>query len=104
MFQYCRRQFLVGSIQWCFAERIYSNQAGNLKAWLALSMKESGPPTAKAKRRAEKHRLLRMDFSTFRQTMIMIPAQIIRSARRLIFRLLAWSPPLKTRFRLQDLL
>ena len=76
--------------------------AWNLKCWLALSMKESGPPAAKAKRRAEKHRLLRMDFSTFRQTMIMIPAQIIRSARRLIFRLLAWSPSLETLFRLQD--
>ena len=76
--------------------------AWNLKCWLALSMKESGSQPAKAKRRAEKHRLLRMDFSTFRQTMIMIPAQIIRSARRVIFRLLAWSPSLDTLFRLQD--
>jgi hypothetical protein len=41
-----------------------------------------------------------MDFSTFRQTMIMIPTQIIRSARRLVYRLLAWSPSLETLFRL----
>jgi len=39
---------------------------------------------------------------TFRQTMILIPTQIIRSARRLIFRLLAWSSSLETLFRLQD--
>ncbi len=58
----------------------------------------------KAKLKAEKHRMLRMDFSTFRQTMILIPTQIIRSARRLIFRLLAWSSSLETLFRLQDCL
>ncbi|MFM9963793.1 MAG: hypothetical protein ACKV2Q_21495, partial [Planctomycetaceae bacterium] len=52
--------------------------------------------------RTEKHRLLRMDFSTFRQTLIMIPTQIIRSARRLIYRVLGWFPFLETLFRLQD--
>ena len=76
--------------------------AWNLKAWLALSLTETGPPKAKVQRRSEKHRLLRMDFSTFRQTMILIPTQIIRGARRLIYRLLAWSPALKTLFRLHD--
>ena len=76
--------------------------AWNLKAWLALSLTETGPPKAKVQRRSEKHRLLRMDFSTFRQTMILIPTQIIRGARRLIYRLLAWSPALKTLFRLEE--
>lgn len=76
--------------------------AWNLKCWMALSLKESGPPKVKAKLKAERYRLLRMDFSTFRQTMIMIPTQIIRSARRLIYRLLTWSPSLETLFRLQD--
>ena len=85
-----------------WAYMVMATLAWNLKAWLALSLKESGPPKAKAKRRAEKHRLLRMDFSTFRQTLIMVPTQIIRSARRLIYRLLAWSPSLETLFRLHD--
>lgn len=84
------------------AYMVMATLAWNLKCWLALSLTESGPPPTKAKRRAEKHRLLRMDFSTFRQTMILIPTQIIRSARRLIYRLLAWSPSLETLFRLQD--
>ena len=86
------------------AYMVMASLAWNLKCWLALSLNESGPPKQKAKRKAEKHGLLRMDFSTFRQTMILIPAQIIRSARRLIFRLLAWSPSLETLFRLQDCL
>ena len=85
-----------------WAYMVMATLAWNLKAWLALSLTESGPPKAKVKRRAEKHRLLRMDFSTFRQTMIMIPTQIIRSARRLIYRLLAWSPTLQVLFRLHD--
>jgi hypothetical protein len=74
----------------------------NLKCWLALSLKEIGPPKQKAKRRAEKHRLIRMDFSKFRQALISIPAQIIRTARRLIHRLLAWSESLDTFFRLHE--
>lgn len=76
--------------------------AWNLKCWLALSLTVSGPPQAKEQRRAEKHRLLRMDFSTFRQSMILIPTQIIRTSRRLIYRLLAWTPSLTTLFRLHD--
>src|SRR5690606_15726413 len=83
------------------AYMVIATLAWNLKAWLALSLTETGPPQAKAKREAEKQRLLRMDFSTFRQTMILIPTQIIRGARRLIYRLLAWSPALKTLFRLE---
>ena len=84
------------------AYMVIASLAWNLKAWLALSLTETGPPQAKAQRRAEKHRMLRMDFSTFRQTLIQIPTQIIRGARRLIYRLLAWSPGLKTLFRLHE--
>ena len=73
-----------------WAYMVMATLAWNLKAGLALSLKESGPPKAKAKRRTEKHRLLRMDFTTFRQTLIMIPKQIIRSVRGLVYRLLAW--------------
>lgn len=85
-----------------WAYMVMATLAWNLKCWLALSLKESGPPKTKVKRKAEKHRLLRMDFSTFRQTMILIPTQVIRSARRLVYRLLAWSPSLEILFRLHD--
>ena len=84
------------------AYMVIATLAWNLKAWLALSLTETGPEKTKAQRRAEKNRILRMDFSTFRQTLIQIPAQIIRGARRLIYRMLAWSPALQTLFRLHD--
>jgi len=36
--------------------------------------------------------LLKMDFRTFVNCLIKIPCQIIRSGRRLIYRLLGWNP------------
>lgn len=86
------------------AYMVIATLAWNLKAWLALSLTEAGPEKTKAQGRAEKQRILRMDFSTFRQTLIQIPTQIIRGGRRLIYRLLAWSPALKTLFRLHECL
>ena len=75
--------------------------AWNLKCWLGLSLSEHAPPAAKQKRQAEKRRLLRMDFRTFRQTLIAIPAQILTRGRRLIYRLLTWTPSVETLFRVQ---
>jgi len=48
--------------------------------------------------------VLRMEFRSFLQHLILIPAQIIRSGRRLIYRLLAWRPHLPVLFRLLDAL
>lgn len=76
--------------------------AWNLKSWLGLSLSEQCPPTAKEKRQADKRRLVRMDFSTFRQTLIDIPAQILTRGRQLIYRLLSWTPSLETLFRVHS--
>ena len=46
--------------------------AWNLKCWLSLSLRLAGNRTAREKRTAQKTRLLRMDFSTFRQELIYI--------------------------------
>ena len=35
--------------------------------------------------------LLRMDFSTFFDAFIRVPAQIVRTGRRIVYRLLAWN-------------
>lgn len=75
--------------------------AWNLKCWLGLSLTETGPPAARERRRADKQRIVRMDFSTFRQRLLEIPAQILTRGRRLIDRLLSWTPSLESLFRLQ---
>jgi len=74
--------------------------AWNLKCWLGLSITETGGPTAREKRRSEKHRIVRMDFATFRQTLLEIPAQILTCGRRLIYRLLTWTPSVESLFRI----
>ncbi len=76
--------------------------AWNLQCWLSLSIREAGNAAAGGKRREQKRKLLRMDFSTFRQNMILIPAQILRSSRRLIYRILTWTPSLETFFSLHE--
>ena len=68
----------------------------NLKSWLGLSLGESCPPVARQQRVATKRRIVRMEFNTFRQQLIAIPAQIVRTGRRLIYRLLTVVPSVLT--------
>lgn len=74
--------------------------AWSLKSWAALLLPVRG--RWKEKHDAEKTRLLRMDFPTFRQALINVPAQIIRTGRRMIYRLLSWNPSQHVFFRLLD--
>ena len=74
--------------------------AWSIKAWCALLLPAA--PRFQKQHRAEQLQLLRMDFRSFLQRLVLIPAQIIRSGRRLIFRLLAWRPDLPVLFRLLD--
>ena len=64
--------------------------AWSLKAWAALMLPEGGRWTEKYG--AEKRSLLRMEFSTFCVAMIQLPCQIVKAGRRIVYRLLSWSP------------
>lgn len=81
-----------------WAYMVMTALAWNLKAWAALLLPENGRWTER--HRQEKQTLLRMEFATFRQALINIPAQIIHSGRRIIYRLLAWNPWQTVFFRL----
>ena len=83
-----------------WAYMVIATLAWNLKAWAALLL----PVTGRWKERhtEEKETLLRMDFTTFRHAMIHIPAQIIRTGRKLVYRLLGWNPWQSAFFRLLD--
>lgn len=76
--------------------------AWSLKAWAALLLPAKG--RWKKRHAEEKRRLLRMEFHTFRQALVNIPAQIARTGRRLLVRLLAWNEWLPAFFRLAGLL
>ena len=62
----------------------------SLKAWFALRLPETGRWGARYA--AEKGAVLRMEFKAFLQAFMLIPVQVVRSSRRLVFRLLAWNP------------
>ena len=81
-----------------WAYMVIASLAWNLKAWAALLLPES--PRWREKHQREKHTLLRMDFATFRNAMINIPAQIVRTSGRLVYRLLSWNPWQEVFFRL----
>jgi len=81
-----------------WAYMVIASLAWSLKAWAALLVPVE--PRWRARHEAEKEKLLRMEFPTFRQALVNIPAQIIRGGRRLIYRMLAWNPWQPTFFRL----
>jgi hypothetical protein len=85
-----------------WAYMVIAMLAWNLKCWLSLSLKLAGNATARERRMEKKKRLLRMDFSTFRQQLIQVPAQILKRGRQLICRLLSWTPATELMFLLHE--
>jgi hypothetical protein len=85
-----------------WAYMVIASLAWSMKAWFALLLPVS--PRWRDRHEADRHRVLRMDFQTFLDRLILIPAQILRTGRRLVFRLLAWRPDLPILFRFLDAL
>jgi Transposase DDE domain group 1 len=73
-----------------WAYMVMGSLAWSLKAWSALLVPVS--PRHEAEQNAEKRTLLRMEFATYCAAFIQMPCQIVRSGRRLIYRLLSWNP------------
>ena len=76
--------------------------AWTLKAWSALLLPIT--PRWAERHNQQRRRLLTMEFRTFRQAFIEIPAQIIRTGRQVRWRILAYNPWLGAFFRLVDTL
>lgn len=73
-----------------WAYMVIASLAGTLKIWSALLLPETG--RWKDKHRREKQTVLKMDFSTFRNAFVQMPCQIVKTGRRLVYRLLSWNP------------
>jgi hypothetical protein len=80
----------VGDLVSNWAYMVMASLAWSLKAWSALVLPERGRWAKKY--REEKRSLLRMEFSTFCVAMIQVPCQIVRTAGRVVYRLLSWNP------------
>jgi hypothetical protein len=72
------------------AYMVMASLAWSLKAWSALVLPEQGRWAVKY--RTEKRSLLRMEFSTFCVALIQVPCQVVRTAGRIVYRLLSWNP------------
>jgi hypothetical protein len=85
-----------------WAYMVIASLAWSLKAWFAMMIPIS--PPWREKHEAERERVLRMEFRSFVQRFMLIPAQILTTGRQLIYRLLAWRPELPILLRLLDAL
>lgn len=85
-----------------WAYMVMTALAWNLKAWAGLMLPETG--RWQEKYRAEKLWLLGLEFKTFINALIAIPCQIVRQARQINYRILAYNPHQATFFRLVDAL
>lgn len=72
-----------------WAYMVMAALAWTLKAWFALRLPETGRWAAQYA--AEKTAVLRMEFKAFLNAFIRVPVQVVRTSRRLVFRLLAWN-------------
>ncbi|MGH9105549.1 MAG: IS1380 family transposase [Acidimicrobiales bacterium] len=85
-----------------WAYMVMAALAWSIKAWCALLLPVS--PRWAAQHNEQRRQLLAMEFRTFLQAFINIPAQVVKGARQVRWRILAWNPWLGAFFRLLDAL
>ncbi len=73
-----------------WAYMVMASLAWTLKAWFALILPETGRWGEKYK--LEKSTILRMEFKKFLNCFMLMPCQIVRCGRRIVYRLLSWNP------------
>lgn len=83
-----------------WAYMVAASLAWSLKAWAALMLSIS--PRWRVKHRREQHAMLRMDFRGFVEQFMRIPAQIVQTGRRIVYRIIGASPQMHLFFRMLD--
>jgi hypothetical protein len=89
----------VDNLESNWAYMVMTALAWNLKAWWALWLPEP-PGRWRDQHRADKQRVLGMEFKGFVNAFVHMPCQIVRQAGKLIYRLLACNPQQSIFFRL----
>jgi Transposase DDE domain group 1 len=82
-----------------WAYMVMTSLAWNLKAWWALTLPDP-PGRWQAQHRADKQWVLKLEFRTFLNAFVLLPCQIVKTGRKLVYRLLSWNPHLSIFFRL----
>ena len=84
-----------------WAYMLMTSLAWNLKAWLALSL-PAEPGRWQAQHQAQKQQLLGLEFRSFVNHFLQIPAQVLKTGRQVIVRLLSYDVWQPVFFRLLD--
>jgi hypothetical protein len=80
----------VGDLVSNWAYMVTASLAWTLKAWFALLLPARG--RWKKQHAQQKAAVLRMEFKRFVNAFVRVPAQVVRSGRRILLRLLSWNP------------
>ena len=78
----------VDNLESNWAYMVMAGLAWNLKAWYGLLMPD----------KSRGAQVVKMEFRTFLQALILIPAQVIRTGRKVIYRVMNYNPWLKDFF------
>jgi hypothetical protein len=81
----------VNTLDSNWAYMVMTALAWNLKAWWALMLPVS-PGRWQERHDEEKRWALGLEFKTFVQAFVRLPCQIVKTGRRLVYRLLSWNP------------
>ncbi len=74
-----------------WAYMVMASLAWSLKAWWGLMLPEK-QGQGREKRRQQKRDIVTMEFKRFVASVVRLPCQILKSGRRLVYRLLSYSP------------
>jgi Transposase DDE domain group 1 len=81
----------VNTLDSNWAYMVMTALAWNLKAWWALSLPVA-PGRWQQRHQEQKQWVLGLEFKTFVQAFVRLPCQIVRTGRKLVYRLLSWNP------------
>ncbi len=84
-----------------WAYMVMASLAWTLKAWVGLLVPVPRGPWH-ARYEAQRQDLLTMEFKRFANSLINLPCQIVKTGRKIVYRLLSWNPWVPVLLRLSD--
>lgn len=79
----------VNTLNANWAYMVMASLAWSLKAWFGLMLPAKG--RWKEKHQREKEQVIRMEFRTFLNRFVNVAAQVVKTGRKLVYRLLSWN-------------
>jgi len=84
------------------AYMLFASLAWTLKLWSGMMIRVTGNETQKRVRRETRNRIIKMEYWTYLNSLMLLPAQVIRGARQRVFRLLTYRPSVELLFTMHD--